>query len=91
MTTDPELLSELKKLNQNLTRQNSLLKHASRAFTSGIFSALGSLFGTAVIAAILIYLFSQLNITKSLSTTLEKFVQAPTTNAPLSAPSPGQP
>lgn len=91
MIDDEKMLAELRKINRNLEIQNHPLKRAGRAFTTGIFTALGSLFGTVVIAALIIYIFSQLNLTKNLSQSLENFVQKYSPSVQLSVPSPDQP
>lgn len=91
MTKDQEILDELKKISRILERQTHFLKNAGRSFSSGIFSALGSIFGTVIIAALIIYLLSRLSFTKNLIQTLSDFTQKYSPSVQLSVPSPGQP
>jgi len=72
MTPEEELLEEIKKINRRLSVIDNPLKNASYSFISGIFRSLGSLFGTVIVTGVLFYLFSQLNLTK----TITDFVQS---------------
>ncbi len=91
MINDEKILEELKKINHNLEIQNSSLKRASRSFSNGIFTALGYIFGTFVVAALIIYVLSRLSFTKNLIQSLSEFTQKYSPNAQLVVPSPGQP
>lgn len=62
MTPDEELIAELKKINHKLNLISNPFSNAWFNFRSGIFHSLGSLFGTVVIAAIIVYLLSQLKL-----------------------------
>lgn len=71
MKSSKQLVIELKKLNSRLDQLSNSsrymiysanpFKFAWFNFIAGVFHSLGALFGTAVIAAALVYLFSQLN------------------------------
>ena len=69
---EEEILAELKKINQKLDILTHPFKYARQNFLGGVFRSLGSLFGTVVIAAILVYVFSQLN----LGDVINKYVQS---------------
>lgn len=90
MIDDEKILDELKKINHNLEVQNSSFKRASRAFSSGIFTALGYIFGTVVVAALIIYILSRLSFTKNLIQSINDFTQKYSPSVQLAAPSPGQ-
>ncbi len=62
MTPDEELIIEIKKLNQKLSFLESPLRNAWYNFISGTFRSLGNLFGTVVVAALIVYLFSQFRL-----------------------------
>lgn len=90
MINDEEILEELKRINHNLEIQNSSFKRAGKAFSNGIFTALGYIFGTVVVAALIIYIFSRLPFTQNLIQTLERFTQKYSPSVQLSLPSPDQ-
>jgi len=71
MTPDEEILVELKKLNKNLEKNNNRFKRSWVSFLNGTFYALGTIFGTVIIASLIIYLFSKFNFTSSLSQWIE--------------------
>jgi ABC-type glycerol-3-phosphate transport system permease component len=91
MINDEKILDELKKINQNLEVQNSSFKRAGRAFSSGIFTALGYTFGTVVVAALIIYILSRLSFTKNLIQSINDFTQKYSPSVQFSVPSPDQP
>lgn len=91
MINDEKILVELQKINHNLEIQNSSFKRASRAFSTGIFTALGYVFGTVVVAALIIYILSRLSFTKNLIQTIGDFTQKYSPSVQLSLPSPDQP
>lgn len=76
-----ELTSEIKKLNQKLDQINSSSKYfvynsrpfkfLALNFLAGTFSALGSLFGTAIIASILIFLASKIDFVQPVTSWIE--------------------
>lgn len=91
MIDDEKILAELQKINHNLEIQNSSFKRAGRAFSNGIFTALGYIFGTVIVTAIIIYVLSRLPLTKNLMESLGAFTQKYSPTVQISAPSPDQP
>ena len=91
MIDDEKILEELQKINHNLEIQNSSFKRAGRAFSSGVFTALGYIFGTVVVAALIIYILSRLTLTKNLIRSISEFTQKYSPSVQIAAPSPGQP
>lgn len=63
--------SQLEKISRQLDRLTNPRFTAWNSFVAGIFHALGSLFGTAVIATAIIYFLSQVNLTQLTSRFLE--------------------
>ncbi len=61
-----ELIEEIKKLTHQLEIQNHPYKRIGKAFTTGVFTALGSVFGTVVVISLLVYILSQLSFTKGI-------------------------
>lgn len=61
-----ELVTEIKKLTYQLKLQNEPWRRLARAFTTGIFTALGSLFGTLILVSLLALLLSRLPFTQNL-------------------------
>lgn len=82
MKSSSRLTVEIKKLNQRLDQigsQNRFMiysvnrwKFASYNFWAGVFYSLGMLFGTAVIATVLVYFLGKMDFTKPLSQWVEK-------------------
>lgn len=91
MIDDAKILNELQKINRNLEKQNSPIRNIGRSFSNGIFTALGSLFGTVVVAALIIYILSRLSFTQNLANSLQNFLQKSASSVQLAVPSPGQP
>ncbi len=91
MISENEILTELKKINRHLEKQNSSFKNVGRAFSAGMFNALGSIFGTAIVAALIIYILSRLSFTQNLTKSLQDFTQKYSPSVQLSVPSPDQP
>jgi hypothetical protein len=71
MDQNQEILTELKNINQKIEKFTKPSKFAWLNFIGGISHSLGTIFGTAIITVILIYIFSQFNFTKSISTWME--------------------
>ena len=67
MDPNQEILTELKNINQKLEKFTKPSKSIWRNFLNGMFHSLGTIFGTAIITIILIYVFSQFNFTKVIS------------------------
>jgi hypothetical protein len=78
--TDEQILIELQKINKKLDIITHPFKSAGYNFLSGIFRSLGSLFGTVVIAAVLIYLFSQLNLGDVINNYIKNLIPKPQVN-----------
>lgn len=70
--SDQEILTELKKINDNISRQAH--KTVINSFLSGFFHAFGSFFGTLALFLLLFVFASQLNLTKVLSQQFEQFM-----------------
>lgn len=83
MITESQILAELQKINQQLSRQNaSVLK----SFSNGFFHSLGYFFGTAVVFFVFIYLASQFDWTRALSKSLESMMSQVNWNKVIPAP-----
>lgn len=76
MTPDEELTSELKKLNQKLDILSNPFKNAWFNFRTGIFHSLGNLFGTVVVAALVVYLLSLFNINQLFTSWFQKLIES---------------
>jgi hypothetical protein len=84
MKNSAKLVLELKKLNHKLDYINnndrylvynaSPLKFAWFNFIGGVFHSLGTLFGTVVVAGILVYFLSRINITKPITDWVEQIL-----------------
>lgn len=66
-----EILIELKKLNKNLEKGRHPFHLFWSNFLRGTFYSLGAIFGTLVLASVVIYLFSRFNFTQSISKWIE--------------------
>lgn len=86
MELDPqqEILQQLKKLNYKLDKMTDPWKNAWSNFLYGVFRALGYIFGTAIIAASILYIASQLTIGKNIINWFETYQP---TNIQISKPS----
>jgi hypothetical protein len=82
--TDEQILLELQKINKKLDIFSNPFRNAGRNFTSGVFHSLGNLFGTVIVAGILIYIFSQLNLTQRLNDYIKSLI--PTTQIKIENP-----
>ncbi|MBP9817659.1 hypothetical protein KBC75_02780 [Candidatus Shapirobacteria bacterium] len=71
MTTDEQIILELQKLNTKIDRYTHPLKSIGNSFLTGLFHSLGSLFGTVVIAGLVVYVFSSVNFPKLISKFME--------------------
>jgi hypothetical protein len=87
MNKEEEILNQLQSLNQKFDKYLNPKKLVWQNFLFGLLRALGYLFGTAIIASLIIYILSQSKIGQSIKTWVE-------TNQPtyqISVPSPDQP
>jgi len=71
MDQNQEIIVQLQEVNKKLEKISNPFKFAWLNFFAGTFHALGTIFGTVIISGILIYIFSQLNFTKSISSWIE--------------------
>jgi len=71
MDPNQEILQELKNINQKIEKFVKPSRHILFSFLIGTFRSLGALFGTLIVASILIYIFSQFNFSKSISSFIE--------------------
>lgn len=71
MDQNQEILFELQKINQKIDNYTNPFKISWSNFLAGIFRSLGTLFGTVIIASVLVYIFSQFNFTSSVSKWIE--------------------
>jgi len=71
MDQNQEILLELQKINQKIDNYTNPFKISWSNFLAGIFRSLGTLFGTVIIASVLVYIFSQFNLTASISKWIE--------------------
>ena len=67
MDPNQDILIELKNINQKIEKFTRPSKSIWLNFLNGTFHSLGTIFGTAIITIILIYVFSQFNFTKAIS------------------------
>ena len=84
MKSSQKLTLEIRKLNQTLDRLTlnhrfmifsaNPLKFAYYNFLAGAFHSLGSLFGTAVIAAAFVYFFSSVDFIPAVTTWIESIL-----------------
>lgn len=75
-----ETLIELQKLNKKLEIIDKPLKNIKYNFIAGVSHSLGSLFGTLVIAAIIAYIFSQLNLGAVINKYIQSLIPKPQIN-----------
>jgi len=88
MEYEAEILGQLKELNKKLDKISHPVKGAWFSFKAGIFRALGYLFGTAVVASIIIYILSQSKIGQNIGTWIQSNQFS---NYQISLPAPDQP
>ncbi len=74
MIENQELLSELQKINRRLDIVNNPFKNAFYNLIAGFFRAIGNLIGTLVIAYIVYFFLSQINLVKPASQFIESLL-----------------
>ena len=84
MTTEEEILSELKQINSKLKKSTNPFRN----FLNGTMSALGYLLGTIIVTTILFYLFSQSSYGREIKNLMESYKSL---NSQISVPLLGQP
>jgi len=85
MNENNELIAQIKRLNQQLEElmnKNKFMIYSGRPgkfiiynFIAGVFRSLGSLIGTAIVAGVTIYFFSQINLEKIVSGFLQQTIR----------------
>ena len=83
MISEDQILVELKKLNEELRRQNNTVL---KSFSYGFFHSLGYFFGTTVVFFVFIYLAAQFDLTKALSKSFESMMSQVNWNKIVPAP-----
>lgn len=88
MTSEPEILQELQKINVRLDQLTSHKKAYGREFLSGFLRSLGYTFGTLIILAISFYFLSKINFNQIVTDYIKQFMPKPIEiNVPFSPPS----
>lgn len=91
MTTDPEILEQLQKINHRLDQLTSSRRIVGREFISGLFRSLGYAIGTVIILLISVYFLSKMNFGQVINNYIQQFVPKPVEiNVPFSDLLPGQ-
>jgi len=88
MDQNQELVEQIKKLNKKLDTFSHPWKNIWYNFSSGVFRSLGYLFGTVIVASIIVYILSQTQIGKSIGNWIQS---NQFTNYQISAPGLDQP
>jgi len=70
----------LEKISRQLDKLTNPFKVAGLQFTAGIFHSLGNLFGTILIAVIVYYIFSSLNLGDYLNQYIQSLIPKPQIN-----------
>lgn len=91
MTTDPEILEQLQKINHRLDQLTSTRRAVSREFLSGLFRSLGYSLGTTIIILVSVYYLSKINFGQTINSYVQKLIPKTETIVPFAQPSPGQP
>lgn len=86
MTTEPEILEQLQKLNIRLDQLTSRKRLISREFLSGFLRALGSAIGTALVIVVAVYFLSKLNFGQTINNYIQNLIPKPQINIPFSPP-----
>lgn len=88
MTSEPEILEQLKKITHRLDQLTSTRRIASRELISGIFRSLGLTIGTAIVILIAIYILSKINFGQTINDYIQNLLPKPIQiNVPFSPPS----
>ncbi|MFA5024910.1 MAG: DUF5665 domain-containing protein [Candidatus Shapirobacteria bacterium] len=77
MTTDTEILEELKKINHRLNQLTSSKRLAARELVSGLLRSIGYAIGTAIIILISVYILSKMNFGNVINNYIQQFVPKP--------------
>lgn len=88
MTSEPEILEQLKKITHRLDQLTSTRRIASHELISGIFRSLGLTIGTAIVILIAIYILSKINFGQTINDYIQNLLPKPIQiNVPFSPPS----
>ncbi len=77
MTTEPEILEQLQRINIRLDQLVSRKRLFGREFLSGFLRSLGYTFGTLIILAISAYFLSKINFNQILTDYVKNFIPKP--------------
>lgn len=77
MTSEPEILQELQKINLRLDQLTNHKRFYGREFLAGIFRSLGYTFGTLIILAISFYFLSKINFNQMFTDYVKQFIPKP--------------
>ncbi len=84
MTSEPEILEQLQKLNIHLDQLTNRKKLISREFLSGLLRSLGSSIGTALVIFIAVYFLSKMNFGQTINDYIQNLIPKPQINVPFS-------
>ena len=77
MTSEPEILEQLQRINVRLDQLTSHKRQYGREFLLGFLRSLGYTFGTLIILAISAYLLSKINFNKIVTDYIKQFIPKP--------------
>ncbi len=77
MTSEPEILQELQRINLRLDQLTNRKRFLGREFLSGLVRSLGSTFGTLIILAISFYFLSKINFNQMFTDYIKQFIPKP--------------
>ena len=91
MTSEPEILEQLQKINHRLDQLTNNRRIAGRELVSGIFRSLGLTIGTALVILISIYFLSKIDFGQTINDYVQNLLPKPVQiNVPFSQPLPDQ-
>ncbi len=77
MTSEPEILQELQRINVRLDQLTSRKRILGREFLSGLLRSLGYTVGTLIILAISYYFLSKINFNQMFTDYIKQFIPKP--------------
>ncbi|MBP6989300.1 hypothetical protein KBB48_00815 [Candidatus Shapirobacteria bacterium] len=90
MTTEPEILTQLEKINHRLDQLTSTKRLAAREFLSGLLRSLGYTLGTALVILISVYFLSKMNFSQKINNYIQNLIPKTQINVPFSQLLPDQ-
>lgn len=90
MTTEPDILTQLEKINHRLDQLTSSKRLVAREFFSGFFRSLGYTIGTALVIFIAVYYLSKINFGQTINDYIQNLIPKTQISVPFSLPSPDQ-